>query len=75
MTDIDPEYGPPWTFESAITAPDGIEVRVSITVPARALWNAYRERVTTTDAMPPIAQMAAADAMKQIDNAKNEVPF
>jgi hypothetical protein len=72
---IDEEYGPPWTFESAITAPDGIEVRVSITVPVRALWNGSSQRVTTTDAMPPIAQMAAADAMKQIDNAKNEVPF
>ena len=75
MTAVDPEYGPPWTFESAITAPDGIEVRVSITVPARALWNGSGERVATTDAMPPIAQMAAADAMKQIHNTKNEVPF
>lgn len=71
----DDEYGPPWMFESAITAPDGIEVRVSITVPVRALWTAPSDRVATADAMPPIAQMAAADAMKQIDNAKNEVPF
>ncbi len=59
----DDEYGPPWMFESAIT------------VPARALWTAPSDRAATADAMPPIAQMAAADAMKQIDNAKNEVPF
>lgn len=71
----DDEYGPPWMFESAITAPDGIEVRVSITVPGRALWDASGARVTATDAMPPIAQMAAADAAKQIYNTKNEVPF
>lgn len=64
-----------WRFGSRITALDGIEVTVSITVPAGAAWDRSGERVSTNDALPPIAQMAAADAMKQINDSKNEVPF
>lgn len=66
---------PDWKFGSRITSPDGIEVTVSITIPRAATWGKSGCRVDTESALPPIAQMAAADAMKQINDAKNEVPF
>jgi hypothetical protein len=65
------DYGR-WNFTSQISSPDGIRVEVHISVPVSAFWDASGHRVSTEDALPPIAQMAAADAMKQLTNAKNE---
>lgn len=65
----------PWKYGSRITSPDGIEVTVSITVPPGATWTRSGGRASTSDALPPIAQMTAALAMKHIDETKNEVPF
>jgi hypothetical protein len=61
--------------EHRITSSDGIQVYVCIAVPHAAMWAASGDRVDTESAVPPIAQMVAAAAMKQINEAKNEVPF
>jgi hypothetical protein len=58
-----------WTFESAITHPDGTRVHVVITVPISATWSDVRESAE-------IAQMTASRAIAQIEKSKNEeVPF
>lgn len=59
---------PDWEFESVITGPDGIRVRVTVTVPAGAAWRDVGESAE-------IAQMTASRAMTQIAQCKERPPF
>lgn len=58
----------PWTFESTITAPDGTQVYVAITVPADTAWKDVGESAE-------IAQMTANRAFAQITTSKERPPF
>jgi hypothetical protein len=63
------------TYESTITAHDGAQVHVRVTLPIQLRWDGSGERVDSRIALPAIAHTAAADAMRNIDQARNEVPF
>jgi hypothetical protein len=62
-------------YEMRLNGADGIEVLVSVALPLAATWGGSGERVSSRDALPPIVQMAAADVLKNIYDAQNEVPF
>lgn len=63
------------TYESTITGHDGVQVHVRVTLPIQLRWDGSGQRVDSRVALPSIAHNAAADAMRNIDDARNEVPF
>jgi hypothetical protein len=71
----DPDGYGATTYESTITAHDGVQVYVRVTMPIRMAWAPSGERGDSRVQLPAIAHSAAADAMKEIDKARNEVPF
>ena len=75
VTDDDPDGYGSYVYESTVRRPDGIVINVQVAVPVRSLWNASSERAAPEDIIPIITHNAAAGAAKQIEQAKNEVPF
>jgi hypothetical protein len=57
-----------WAFESTITAPDGVRVHVTVTVPSERVWKDMPETAE-------LAQMAASRGMKMVQDSQTRAPF
>ena len=72
------ESYPPRTFEARITDPDGIQVHVTVTVPAGAMWPDANGRIDTGEPVSEaaeVAQVTAVQAINRIASYKGRPPF
>jgi hypothetical protein len=74
----DSESYRPRTFDASITDPDGIEVHVTVRVPAGAMWPAEGGRFDSNEPVgeaAEVAQVSAVQAINQIAKYKGRPPF
>lgn len=73
-TDGSEDWPGAWEFESRATDLDGIEVRVTVTVPRRATWRGSGDLPPVT-ALSTVAYQAATEAVHSVTEIKGRPPF